>query len=113
MVSVCFVCLGNICRSPTGEAVFRHLVDEAGLREIVHVDSAGTGSWHIGEAPDKRARAAGARRGIEVGGAARQFKRSDFARFDYVLAMDNENLENLVSLAPDEEAKRKIHLLRS
>jgi protein-tyrosine phosphatase len=113
MVSVCFVCLGNICRSPTAEGVFRHLVREAGLGEKVHIDSAGTGSWHIGEAPDKRARAAGARRGIDVGGAARQFRPSDFARFDYVLAMDGENLENLVALAPNEEAKEKIHLLRS
>ena len=113
MVSVCFVCLGNICRSPTAEGVMRHLVREAGLESAVHVDSAGTGSWHVGEAPDRRARAAGRRRGIEIGGAARQFQRSDFARFDYVVAMDGSNYDELSELAPSAEARRKLHLLRS
>jgi protein-tyrosine phosphatase len=113
MVSVCFVCLGNICRSPTAEGVMRHLVREAGLEEAVRVDSAGTGSWHVGDSPDRRARAAGARRGIEIAGAARQFQRADFARFDYVLAMDGENFANLEKLAPNAEARKKLHLLRS
>jgi protein-tyrosine phosphatase len=113
MVSVCFVCLGNICRSPTAEGVMRHLVREAGLETAVRVDSAGTGSWHVGEAPDRRARAAGNRRGIEISGAARQFQRSDFARFDYVLAMDGANFDELAELAPNAGALEKLHLLRS
>ena len=113
MVSVCFVCLGNICRSPTAEGVFRHLVREAGLERQVHIDSAGTGSWHVGDPPDRRACAAGARRGIVVDGAARQFRRSDFAKFDYVVAMDSANYEELAALAPDAEAKKKLFLLRS
>jgi protein-tyrosine phosphatase len=113
MISVCFVCLGNICRSPTAEGVFRHLVREAGLESVVHVDSAGTGGWHVGEPPDRRACAAGKRRGIDVSGAARQFRRSDFSRFDYVIAMDDSNYDNLVEFAPDAVATTKIHLLRS
>ena len=91
----------------------RHLVREAGLETAVRVDSAGTGSWHVGEPPDRRARAAGRRRGIDVDGAARQFQRSDFARFDYVLAMDGTNFDELEELAPNAEAKKKLHLLRS
>jgi protein-tyrosine phosphatase len=113
MVSVCFVCLGNICRSPTAEGVMRHLVREAGLESAITVDSAGTGSWHVGESPDRRACAAGRRRGVEVSGAARQFRRADFTRFDYVLAMDSANYDDLVELAPNDGAKKKIHLLRS
>jgi protein-tyrosine phosphatase len=113
MVSVCFVCLGNICRSPTAEGVMRHLVREAGLESEIRIDSAGTGSWHVGESPDRRACAAGRRRGIEVSGAARQFRRSDFERFDYVLAMDGANYDDLVELAPNAQAKKKIHFLRS
>jgi protein-tyrosine phosphatase len=113
MVSVCFVCLGNICRSPTAEGVMRHLVREAGLEKAIVVDSAGTGSWHIGESPDRRACAAGRRRGVDVSGAARQFRRADFVRFDYVLAMDATNYDDLLELAPNAEAKAKLHLLRS
>jgi protein-tyrosine phosphatase len=113
MVAVCFVCLGNICRSPTAEGVMRHLVREAGLEQTVRVDSAGTGSWHVGDSPDRRARAAGARRGIEIAGAARQFQRADFARFDYVVAMDGDNHADLEKLAPNAEARSKLHLLRS
>jgi protein-tyrosine phosphatase len=113
MVSVCFVCLGNICRSPTAEGVMRHIVREAGLEHEVRVDSAGTGSWHVGEAPDRRARAAGRRRGIDVGGAARQFQRADFSRFEYVVAMDGANFDDLAELAPNAAARSKLHLLRS
>lgn len=113
MVSVCFVCLGNICRSPTAEGVMRHLVREAGLENAIRVDSAGTGSWHVGESPDRRACAAGRKRGIEVSGAARQFRRADFDRFDYVVAMDSANYDDLVDLSPNAAASDKIHLLRS
>jgi protein-tyrosine phosphatase len=112
-VRVCFVCLGNICRSPTAEGVFRHLVAEAGLTGRFEIDSAGTAGYHSGEAPDPRARAAGTRAGIVVDGAARQFLVGDFARFDYVIAMDAVNLKDLQRLAPDAEAAAKIRLLRS
>jgi protein-tyrosine phosphatase len=113
MLRVCFVCLGNICRSPIGEGVMRHLLEDAGLGSHVEVDSAGTAGYHSGEPPDARARAAGRRFGIEVGGRARKFKSEDFTRFDYVLAMDRTNYEDLSELAPDLTARRKLHLLRS
>jgi protein-tyrosine phosphatase len=112
-VRVCFVCLGNICRSPTAEGVFRHLVAEAGLTARFEIDSAGTAGHHQGQAPDRRARAAGKRAGIVVGGAARQFLASDFAEFDHVLAMDPSNLNDLRRLARSAEASAKIRLLRS
>jgi protein-tyrosine phosphatase len=112
-VSLCFVCLGNICRSPTAAGVMRHLVEEAKLDAVVRVESAGTAGYHAGEAPDRRARAAGARRGITIDGAARQFVRADWDRFDYVLAMDRSNLEDLTSTAPAAARAGKLHLLRS
>ncbi|HJK90588.1 MAG TPA: low molecular weight protein-tyrosine-phosphatase [Polyangiaceae bacterium LLY-WYZ-15_(1-7)] len=111
-VSICFVCLGNICRSPTAEGVMRHLLAEEGLSELIALDSAGTGGWHVGEKPDPRARAAAARRGITVDGAGRQFQRGDFARFDYVVAMDGSNLRNLRKLASRDEHEEKLSLLR-
>jgi protein-tyrosine phosphatase len=113
MVELCFVCLGNICRSPTGEGVMRHLVREAGLDAHVKVESAGTAGYHAGDAPDPRARRAGARRGIEIGGKARQFERADFDRFDYVLAMDRSNYDELLELAGGRPTERKLFLLRS
>ena len=111
-VAVSFVCTGNICRSPTAEAVMRHLVREADLDNVIEIDSAGTGAWHVGEARDRRSQEVGARRGMPLAGVARQFRRSDFARFDYVLALDQENFEDLVGLAPDAQARAKVHLLR-
>jgi len=113
MVRVCFVCLGNICRSPIGEGVLRHLTREAGLADAIEVDSAGTAGYHAGEPPDRRARAAGRRFGVDVSGRGRQFEREDFERFDYVLAMDRTNFEDLSGLAPSEAARSKLHLLRS
>lgn len=91
----------------------RHLLGAASLTGRVEVDSAGTAGYHAGDAPDARAQSAGRRLGIEVGGRARQFKRGDFERFDYVLAMDRSNFEDLCELAPDDTARAKIHLLRS
>jgi protein-tyrosine phosphatase len=113
MLRLCFVCLGNICRSPIGEGVMRHLLREAGLDGAVEVDSAGTAGYHAGEPPDARARAAARRFGVEVGGRARQFERVDFERFDYVLAMDRTNFEDLSEHALDVTARQKLHLLRS
>ncbi|TAM00160.1 MAG: low molecular weight phosphotyrosine protein phosphatase [Paraburkholderia sp.] len=110
-VSVCFVCLGNICRSPTAEAVMRHLVEEAGLTERIDVDSAGTGDWHIGEAPDARAQRAGGRRGYDLAPLrARQIEADDFLRFDFVLAMDDANLSALEDVCPA-QAREKVRLL--
>jgi protein-tyrosine phosphatase len=112
-VRLSFVCLGNICRSPTAEAVMRHLVKQAGLQDQVFIDSAGTGDWHIGEGRDPRSCEVGRRRGIPLTGAARQFRPPDFERFDYVLAMDRQNRAALLRLAPDQAARDKVHLLRS
>jgi protein-tyrosine phosphatase len=112
-VRVSFVCLGNICRSPTAEAVMRHLVTQAGLGDRIVIDSAGLGDWHVGGPRDSRSQKVGRRRGIALEGVARQFVAADFDRFDYVLAMDRQNLNGLEALAPDEAARAKVHLLRS
>jgi protein-tyrosine phosphatase len=112
-IRICFVCLGNICRSPTAEGVFRHLVAEAGLVRAFEIDSAGTAGYHVGSAPDRRARAAGKRAGIEVNGVARQFVATDFARFDYVIAMDSVNASDLRGIAPSPDAAGKVRLMRS
>ena len=113
MLRLCFVCLGNICRSPIGEGVMRHLARQAGLAHAIEVDSAGTTGYHAGELPDVRARAAAKRAGIELSGRARQFETADFQRFDYVLAMDRSNYENLSVLAAEASAEDKLKLLRS
>lgn len=97
-VAVCFVCLGNICRSPTAEGVFRRMVTVAGLGDVIDVDSAGTAAYHAGEQADRRSRAVAKRRGYELESIARQFVASDFDKFDYVLAMDETNLKNLEQL---------------
>ena len=98
---ILFVCLGNICRSPTAEAVFRQLAKEAGVSDRVIVDSAGTGDYHIGERPDPRACWAASQRGYDLMRLrARQVKAEDFEEFDYILAMDEHNLRALKQLAP-------------
>lgn len=102
MVRVCFVCLGNICRSPTAEAVVRHQAQQAGLLNQVFLDSAGTAAYHVGEKPDLRSSQAAQHRGITVSGRARQFESSDFGRFDYVLAMDSDNLNALQRIVPSD-----------
>lgn len=109
---ILFVCMGNICRSPTAEGVMRHLVREAGLEDEIVIDSAGTGNWHAGDPPDKRATAAAAQRGIILEGAARQITVDDFEAFDYLLAADRDNLAGIRAIAPDEEAAAKARLLR-
>ena len=98
-ISVLFVCLGNICRSPTAHGVFEKMVQDAGLQDRIRIDSAGTGAWHVGESPDKRATAAAARRGYPLDHLrARQATAGDFSRFDYVLAMDRGNYRDLENL---------------
>lgn len=100
-VRVLFVCMGNICRSPTAEGVFRKRVEEAGLAGQVVIDSAGTHAYHVGEPPDARAQAAARGRGVDLGPLrGRQAVAEDIRRFDYVLVMDEENLDNLLSICP-------------
>ncbi|MCP4303069.1 MAG: low molecular weight phosphotyrosine protein phosphatase [Gammaproteobacteria bacterium] len=100
-VSVLFVCMGNICRSPTAEGVFRHHVTEAGLDEQIVVDSAGTHAYHVGSPPDRRADAAAKRRGISLGDLrARRVSEADFERFDYIIAMDEDNVAELKDESP-------------
>lgn len=109
-ISVLFICMGNICRSPTAEGVFRHLVHEAGLADRVEVDSAGTHAYHVNEPPDRRAQAAAQRRGFSMADIrARRVRQDDFARFDYIIAMDRDNHSLLVEQA-DVEHRDKICL---
>ncbi len=112
VVAVCFVCLGNICRSPTAEGVFIHLVESAGLADQFVIDSAGTGGWHAGERADPRSRAEANRRGVELPSRARQVIAADFARFDLLLAMDLRNRADLLALAPSESAQQRVRLIR-
>ena len=108
--SVLFVCLGNICRSPLADGVFRKLAAEAGIG--VFVDSAGTGDWHVGHPPDRRAEAEARRNGIDISGLrARQVVRDDFFRFDYIVAMDSQNLADLLALRPAGATARVSRLL--
>jgi protein-tyrosine phosphatase len=111
-VRLLFVCLGNICRSPTAEGVMRALVAEGGLAGSIQVESAGTGAWHVGSSPDARASEEALARGVTLEGRARQVRREDFADFDLLLAMDRQNLSDLQALAPDEQAREKVRLLR-
>ena len=100
-IKVLFVCLGNICRSPTAEGVFRHLVKEAGLHKQIHVDSAGTANWHSGRAPDPRTIAAAKKRNVDLSILrARAVTADDFEEFDYILAMDDANLNELKNSKP-------------
>jgi protein-tyrosine phosphatase len=114
-IRVLFVCLGNICRSPLAEGVFLHLAQGAGVADRFEVDSAGTGDWHVGERPDPRAEAVARKYGVELPSVARQVTATDFERFDYIVAMDRENLWNLERLARERRGgppRAKIHLLR-
>lgn len=101
MIRVLFVCLGNICRSPTAEGVFRKQLREAGLDDRVETDSCGVANWHQGKAPDQRSQAAAAQRNVDISDLrARQLVAEDFERFDYVLAMDHDNLAAMHELCP-------------
>jgi len=93
---ICFVCMGNICRSPLAENVFRHKVRQRGVEQRFHIDSAGTGGWHAGEPPDPRARHVAASHGIPMTGLARQITSKDFTEFDLLVCMDEENLAHLL-----------------
>ncbi|WP_062270603.1 low molecular weight protein-tyrosine-phosphatase [Endozoicomonas arenosclerae] len=113
MVKVLFVCLGNICRSPTAHGVFVHQVLEAGLSDWIEVDSAGTSGWHEGAKPDKRSMKEAARQGYDLSFIrSRQVRDSDFDEFDYVLAMDESNLSDLLAICPQDHA-HKVQLFLS
>jgi len=111
-IRVLFVCLGNICRSPLAEAVFRHVVDERGWTERFEIDSAGTSGWHRGAPPDARSAETAWRRGIEVAGASRKVVAADLRRFDYVIAMDEENLDALRELQASAGGTAQVRRLR-
>lgn len=102
------MCLGNICRSPTAEGIFRRLVVEAGLDHAIEADSAGTGAWHVGEPPDARARDTAHARGVRLESRARRLEAADLEAFDYVLAMDGENLREIHALARRAGARGRI-----
>jgi len=104
--------MGNLCRSPLAEGVFKHLAEQAGLDEHFHVESAGMGAWHVGESPDARAQRTARAHGVRLDGAAQQFRPGDFARFDHVLALDEDIAASLRRLASEAPARQKIRLLR-
>lgn len=110
-LGVLFVCMGNICRSPTAEGVFREQIRESGLADAVEVDSAGTHAYHVGEPPDRRAQAVALKRGYDLSTLqARRANASDFHRFDYVIAMDGSNLKHLKRIQPG-GSKAQVELL--
>lgn len=110
--SVLFVCLGNICRSPLAEGVFRHLVQEHEVEDQFEIDSAGTGAWHAGEPADRRSASVAAQHGIHLEGTARKVVPSDFRRFDLIVAMDQDNLRDLERMADRAGGHDGLHLLR-
>ena len=107
MVKVLFVCMGNICRSPTAQGVFERLVEQTGLLQHIEIDSAGTHAYHIGHPPDPRAQAAAMRRGVDLSPQrARRVEAADFERFDYILAMDRDNIQHLEADCPPQHAHK-------
>ena len=115
VIRILFVCLGNICRSPAAEGIFNQKIKERDLENFFAVDSAGTGSWHVGSLPDRRMRATALSRGIELTSRARQIEENDLYEFDQILVMDKDNLEAVKSLAKDDmnSVNSKIKLILS
>lgn len=115
MISVLFVCLGNICRSPMAEGIFLNLLERHGLQEHISCDSAGTSGYHIGDRPDPRMRATAQRHGFELRSRARQLLAEDRALFDYIIAMDRDNLTDIreLWLADPQTERAELLLMRS
>jgi protein-tyrosine phosphatase len=106
-----FVCLGNICRSPSAENIMNHLAAKSPIGNQIECDSAGTAGYHIGSPPDRRMQAAAAKQNIPMKGSARQFTKADFTAFDLILAMDRENYQNILALAPQGQYRDKVRLM--
>ena len=106
-----FVCLGNICRSPSAENIMNHLIEEAGMTDKITCDSAGTSGYHIGASPDRRMNAAASKRGIELQGKSRKLKPSDLQQFDLILAMDRENYQDILYLDREGKYEDKVRLM--
>ncbi len=107
-----FVCLGNICRSPTGEGVFQHIVNEAGFGNYFEVDSAGTSAFHVGQPANSKSSDVADAHGVQLKSRARQFDKEDLDYYDLIIPMDNENRDNIYAMADSEEQKEKVQLLR-
>ena len=112
VTNLCFVCLGNIVRSPLAESLFRYYADRNGVGNKYRVDSAGMADWHTGEPPDLRMRRVAAKHGVPHDGTARSFLREDLDRFDLILIMDKDNYEDILYLDPSKEQLSKVHFLR-
>ena len=106
-----FVCLGNICRSPSAENIMNHLINEAGLADKIVCDSAGTSGYHVGASPDRRMNAAAVKRGIELQGKSRKLTPSDLQQFDLILAMDRENYQDILYLDREGKYEAKVYLM--
>lgn len=111
-LKICFVCLGNICRSPTAEGIFRHLVDERSLNPYFEIDSAGTSAYHIGESANSKSRQIAQQRGITLDSRARKFAHDDLTYFDLILAMDNKNLVDIQQMDAESAHDQKVMRLR-
>src|SRR5690554_1392849 len=110
-IRLLFVCLGNICRSPAAEGIMKRNVAKNDLQDIIEVDSAGTSGWHEGDLPDERMRAHGERRGYDFSSRARKFRTIDFDKFDYIIVMDDNNYNNVKSMASNDDQVEKIKMM--
>ncbi len=110
-IRILFVCMGNICRSPTAHGVFQRVINAAGLDSLVEIDSAGTHGYHVGEPPDRRSQEAALAAGVDLSSLrARQVRAEDFTHFHFILAMDRDNFRDLFAMCPDDEGRERIHL---